>query len=157
VERPDRQVVELPLAEQALEALLHLARRLVREGHGEDRARRDALADQEGDPVRQHPRLAGSCTGEDEQRAHTVRDGGALLRIQWVEYRVGHRSDGMCGSLLWTERGQFREPVDNAVVELWRRGWSARARGGRLPRNPEELASGGVIPRRRRLGISLSS
>src|SRR6266850_1879683 len=86
VEGPDRQVLELPFAEQTRKPFLHLPRRLVREGHRQDRARRDAqVADQVRDSVREDARLARPGAGQDEQRPIAVRDGGALLGIQGVE------------------------------------------------------------------------
>ena len=40
------------------------------------------LADQPGDAIRDDARLAGSGSGQDEQRPVAVRDGFALLRVE---------------------------------------------------------------------------
>ncbi len=56
-------------AEQPLDALAHLAGRLVRERDREDLPRlRLVGVDQERDPVRQHARLAATRAREDQQR-----------------------------------------------------------------------------------------
>ena len=79
--RHPRQLASL--AEQALDALAHLARRLVGEGDGEDAPRRDAaLADQVRDAMRQRARLARAGAGEDQQRAVAVQDRLLLHRIE---------------------------------------------------------------------------
>ncbi len=70
-------------AEQQLDALAHLLRRLVRERDREDLVRaRHPGALEEGDPMRQHARLARARAGEDQQRALAVRDGLALGRVE---------------------------------------------------------------------------
>ncbi len=77
-------------AHQLLDALLHLARGLVGEGDREDLPRVDpALGQQVGDAVGEHPGLAGTGPGDDEQRRTGVHDGGALLGVQPVEQRGG--------------------------------------------------------------------
>ena len=69
--------------EHPLEPLAHLARRLVRERDREDLVRLHAVrADQVGDPVGQHARLAGARAGDDEQRPVDVENGLALGRIR---------------------------------------------------------------------------
>ena len=65
-----------PAAEQQLDALAHLLRRLVGERDREQLVGpRLAAVDQVGDPVRQHARLAAAGAGEDQQRPVAVRDG----------------------------------------------------------------------------------
>ena len=93
VEGADRQLGEPLLADEAVEALAHLAGGLVRESHGQYGARRDGqIADQVGDPMRQHAGLSRTRAGEDQQRPVAVAHGGALLGIQRIEDRVGHAS-----------------------------------------------------------------
>ncbi len=66
--------------------LLHLPRRLVGEGDGEDLARVGAAGRENmGDPRRQNPRLAGAGPGEHEKRAIDRLDRRALLWIEPVE------------------------------------------------------------------------
>ena len=82
VERPGLDVAP-GLADEADDPLAQLARGTVGERHGEDRPRPDVLdADQVGDPVGQHPRLAGSGAGEDQERALGRGHGALLLGIQ---------------------------------------------------------------------------
>jgi len=81
------------LAQQMQRAFAHLARRLVRERHGQDLPRLDPqVADQIGDAVREHARLPRAGARQDEQRPFAVCNGRSLLRIERVEDRVGHRS-----------------------------------------------------------------
>ncbi len=76
--------------EQLLDAFAHLAGGLVGEGHGQDLFGRDAAgADQIGDAVHEHARLAAARAREDQQRALGDLDRAALLRIQSVEDRLG--------------------------------------------------------------------
>ena len=145
MEGPDGQIIELPFTKQALKPLLHLARRLVRERHSQDRLRRRSLADQKGDAVREDARLPRPGAGQDEQGPIAVRYGGALLGIEGVEDGIGQRFDGMCDSGLWTERGNHRERVDKKARGLWRRDFSSAARCIRLLAIPGELASGGGV------------
>jgi hypothetical protein len=61
---PDAGGAEL---KERLQAAAHLTRGLVGEGHGQDLVREGALgADQVGDPVREHTRLAAARAGEDQ-------------------------------------------------------------------------------------------
>ena len=48
-----------------------------------------ALVDQVGDAVREHPRLAGSGTGDDEQRTVAVHD-----RVELIGVETGHVAVG---------------------------------------------------------------
>ena len=78
------------LADQLLHPLLHLGRRLVGEGDGEDRAGvGSALGDQPRDPSRQHAGLARTGAGDDEQRGALVDDGRALGLVEALEELVG--------------------------------------------------------------------
>ena len=55
--------------------------------------RRDvARGEQIGDPVGEHPGLAGARAGHDEQRAALVHHGGALLRVESVEKGIYRES-----------------------------------------------------------------
>ena len=70
-------------AEQAADALAHLAGGLVRERHREDLPRVDAFdVDQSRDARRQHARLSRAGAGEDEQRAVDVQHGFPLRRVE---------------------------------------------------------------------------
>ena len=82
VERPDPHPRGLG-AEQAPDALAHLAGGFVRERHGENVSRIDAFdVDQPRDARREHARLARAGAGEHEQRAVDVQHGLALRRIE---------------------------------------------------------------------------
>ena len=77
-------------ADEIADALLHLARRLVGEGDGEDLAgERTARGEDVGDARRQHARLAGAGAGEHEHGAVERFDGRALLRVETVEIGRG--------------------------------------------------------------------
>ena len=77
-------------AEQPLEPLAHLPRRLVREGDRQDLVRLHAAgSDQVRDAVGQHARLARARAGDDEQRALGGEDGLALGVVQVGEVLVG--------------------------------------------------------------------
>ncbi len=77
-------------ADERGDPLLHLVRGLVGERDRQDLAGADpARGEQVGDPVRQHPRLAGARARDDEQRRARVDDRRPLLRVQAVEQRVG--------------------------------------------------------------------
>jgi len=70
-------------ADEALDALLHLARGLVREGDGEDLVgARVAGGEQIRDAMREHTGLARAGPGEDEQRAVDVGHGRALRLVE---------------------------------------------------------------------------
>ena len=73
-------------ADELADALLHLARRLVGEGDGEDLAGEGAAGGEDvGDARRQHARLAGAGAGQHQHRAVERFDGRALLGIEAVE------------------------------------------------------------------------
>ena len=73
-------------AEQRLDAVAQLARRLVGEGDGHDAAGRHALlADQVGDAVGDDARLAAAGPGEDQQRPFGVDDGVVLGGVEAFE------------------------------------------------------------------------
>ena len=71
--------------EQLGDARLHLARRLVGEGHSKDVARRQlGMVDQVRDLGGDHARLARAGTGQHQAGAVEVFDGLALSRIEVV-------------------------------------------------------------------------
>jgi hypothetical protein len=79
-------------AEDAFEPLPHLARRLVREGDGEDLLRLHADRRHEvGDPVCEHARLPGAGPCDDEHRAFGRENGLPLGGIQVREVLIGRR------------------------------------------------------------------
>ncbi len=68
------------------DAILHLPRGLVGEGHGENFGRpRPALRDDMRDPRRQDPRFAGARPGQHEHRTVQRLDRDALLGVQPLE------------------------------------------------------------------------
>ena len=69
-------------ADQFGDAAAHLVGRLVGEGDGQDRRRRHALVDEVGDAMGEHPGLARSCAGDDEQRSAAVDDGVELVGVE---------------------------------------------------------------------------
>ena len=84
-------------ADEVLDALAHLPRRLVRERDREDLGRLDAdRAEQVRDAAGEDARLSRARAGDHEHRAFGVQDGLPLRRIQVGEVglrrRRGHRS-----------------------------------------------------------------
>ena len=78
------------LAQQAGDAVLHLARGLVGEGHGKDPARRRAaLRQQVGDPRRQRASLAGARARKQQDGAVERLDRLSLRGVQPVEIGGG--------------------------------------------------------------------
>ena len=74
---------------EALDALLHLAGRLVGERDGHHLVRADVLhLEEPGDAVREYARLAGARAGEDQERPVDVGDRLALLGVEAGEQRV---------------------------------------------------------------------
>ena len=73
-------------ADQVADAVLHLARRLVGEGDGEDLPRpRPAGGEKMGDARGQHPRLAGAGAGQHQHRPVQRLDRQPLLGVELVE------------------------------------------------------------------------
>ena len=86
VEGRDRQAVALSPLEHLPHALLHLARRLVGEGHRRDLARaHSAFLDQVGDLGGDHAGLAGPGTGQHQARAVDIPRGFLLAGIELGE------------------------------------------------------------------------
>ena len=97
-ERMERAGHHVPaaLADEADDPLAQLGGGPVGERDGEDPPGRHVLdADQVGDPVGQHPGLAGPGPGQDEQRSVRGRDRPRLLRVQGADDLLG--ADGACG------------------------------------------------------------
>ncbi len=85
-------------ADHALEPLLHLERRLVGEGDGDDLRREGApRAEDIGEPRRQHARLARAGAGQHQDRSLDRFDGRALRLVEPGEKR---RLDGRDGMIL---------------------------------------------------------
>ena len=101
------------LADQQADAHLHLARRLVGEGHREDlRGKGAAGGEDMGDARRQHTRLAGAGAGEHQNRSLGSFDGKALLRVEAGEIvgcgaaPCGHGTRGNArAAALWRAAG----------------------------------------------------
>jgi len=94
MERAQRQAAQFLPAEHPLDALLHLPRGLVGEGHGHDPEGGDAHGlHQVSDTVGQDARLAAARPGQDQVRACPGDDGVALLGIESLqERRIRHES-----------------------------------------------------------------
>ena len=108
-------------ADQVADALLHLARRLVGEGDGEDLAGpRPAGREEMGDAGGQHAGLAGAGAGEHQHRPVGRLDRAPLLGVQPVEVvrRARPRAERPRGDAARLRRGRRR-----------RRGLAARAGG----------------------------
>lgn len=106
-------------AHEGLDAFLHLARGLVREGDREDLAGVDiALAEQMRDPVGEHPGLAGAGTGHDEQRGAGVHHGRALVLVQSVQQ--GRRVHGGPGRAVAVVRVPARRHVELPAEQIVR-------------------------------------
>ena len=88
--------------DEGADAVLHLVGGLVGEGDGEDLERRDALLDEVGYAMGEHPRLARTGAGDHEQGAARVDDGLRLVRVEPGEevvrrahHRPTHATDGV--------------------------------------------------------------
>ena len=80
---PSHGMPSTTLADDLADAVLHLARRLVGEGDGEDLAGPGAAeAEDVGDAHGQHAGLAGAGAGQHQHRAVERLDRLALLRIE---------------------------------------------------------------------------
>ena len=80
------------LADQRQDALAHLGGGLVGERDGQDLPGPHALdADQVGDPMGQHARLAAARAGQDEQRPLRRGDGAGLLGVEPRDDLFGQR------------------------------------------------------------------
>ena len=80
------------VADDLADAMLHLARRLVGEGDGEDFARAGAAeAENMGDAHGEHASLAGAGAGQHQHRAVERLDREPLLRIEPGEIRRARR------------------------------------------------------------------
>ena len=90
VERPDVRAWAIR-PEERRDALLHLARRLVRERDRDDRLLRDAVRHEPREAAREDARLPRAGSREDEERPFAVRDGGGLLGVEAFEeiFRAG--------------------------------------------------------------------
>lgn len=118
--------------DQLLDALLHLARGLVGEGDGEDRARVDvAGAEQVGDAVGEHAGLAGAGAGDDEQRPAVVLDGGALLLVEpHEELRGVEHGTRRAVAVVRVVRGRtVVPPLEQVVRDVLATGAVLRRRG----------------------------
>ncbi len=111
VEGRYRQALAFAAAQQAADALLHLARGLVGEGHCDDVLRADAaLLDQVGDLAGDHAGLAGAGAGEHQHRAADVVHGFLLPGIE-----SGHGRSG-CGRRGASLAGQRREAARSRPI-----------------------------------------
>ena len=157
--------VAAALADQADDPLAELGRRAVGERHGQDPPRGDVLdADQVGDPMGQHARLARAGAGQDQQRALGGRDRAGLLGVERADdlllagpagrgssLRVGRRRRGCRvlagdrrvahpGRLLGRRRGRLGEVGED------RPGRARRRLGRGVERRIAGSASSGTHP-----------
>ena len=96
-------------ADQLADAGLHLARRLVGEGDGEDlRGPRPSQAQNMADAGGEHARLAGAGAGQHQERAVKRLDRLALLGVERVEIMARAQAHGALrgGQLLLVGRRQ---------------------------------------------------
>ena len=96
-ERVERagQDVAAALADQADDPFAQLGGGPVRERDGQDPPGADVLdADEVGDPMGQHPGLAGSGAGQDQERSLRRGDGPRLLRVERVDDLRGSGREG---------------------------------------------------------------
>ena len=111
VERADPEIARRH-AEQRLDAIAHLGRRLVRERDGEHVLRRYAVdADDPRNSVHEHARLAAAGAGQHERRAVRRRDGLALRVVQRIDdvgdvHRVAKRRAFRSGTVCSSQAGQ---------------------------------------------------
>ena len=71
--------------DQLGDAMAHLLGGLVGERDRQDRRRWHALVDEMGDAMGEHPGLARTGTGDDQQRPAAVHDGVELVGIERIE------------------------------------------------------------------------
>ena len=133
------------------DALLHLARGLVGEGHGEDLARPGAAGgDEVGEAGGQRRGLAGAGPGENQHRAFGGQHGLPLRRIearQIGRLRAQGRGFGHRLELGIRERNGNREGLRGATQPLLgaatrHNGWNPGARiasYARYPRYPQAM------------------
>jgi hypothetical protein len=106
-------------ADENADALLHLARRLVGEGHRQDlRGIGEAEIENMGDAGGQNPGLAGARAGQNQNRALDGFDRIGLLGIEAREIDAAAAAR-RCGLRPWRAR-QFRRP------RRWLRGRGVR-------------------------------
>ena len=137
VEGPERDAAG-DAAEQPLDALAQLSRRLVREGDGHDPGGRYVLlADQIGDAVGDDAGLAAARPGEDQQRAVNVGYSLELRRVESIEDCCGH--EGILTRLFVCVRvrGVSDSGLEAGAAAVARRCAGGRRRRARaLPRRP---------------------
>ena len=142
VERRDPHALRGVPADELLDALAHLARRLVRERDGENLARPQlAIADEPGDAPREHARLARASARDDEERLRARLHGRELLRVEALEQRVIVPTRGIEGVV--GEEAHGRPSLGRAPDRL------AAARPVRVRRGPRGRGRAGRRRRRR--------
>ena len=172
VERP-RLDVATGLADEGDDPLAELAGGAVRERHGQDLPRPDALhPDEVSDPMGEHAGLAAAGTGEDEQWSLGRGDGTGLLRVEPGDDPFGERCGrgrpldgidgrgGVAGRLLGRRRllaGRCRQPAGGptpaaargARIGPWILGQLDRGAPGRLHHGERDV----VVGRARRVPV----
>jgi hypothetical protein len=112
-----------PRADQLGHPLLHLTGGLVGERDRDDLAGvHVALAQQVGDPMRQHTGLARPGTGDDQQRRPGMRDGVTLRSVEPGEQRLGVEPAGrlflLDGGHAEGQLGVFRDRSHGGVKSM---------------------------------------
>ena len=86
MKRADPQMLADVIADELADALLHLLRGLVGEGHGQNVARRDiALGDEIGDAMRKNARFARPRARKQQQRPGSMQHGLPLYGVQALQ------------------------------------------------------------------------
>ena len=100
------------------DAPAHLVGGLVGERDREDRRRRNALVDEVGDAMREHPRLARSGAGDDEQRPAAMDDGIELVGVEPGKrvHSAAVASRRWCRGDRSRETSSYESPVSMAGV-----------------------------------------
>ncbi len=134
-----------PRADERGDPLLHLVRGLVGERDRQDLAGTNPTrGKQVGNPVREHPRLAGPRTRDDEQRRTRMDDRGPLLRVQAVQQRVGIELErgGTASRRIRDRHGPV--PIVRGVVEVGVQATEKRAHRGSIIRSTSGRSDSGT-------------
>ena len=133
-------------AHQRADALLHLARRLVGEGDGQDLgAARAARAQDVGNAGGEHAGLAGAGPRQHQHRSVDRLDGGPLLRVEVRPCR-GPRAARAPAPRCWPSAQRPSARAAKSAAELWRFAdiacnYSTGARAGNRPAAPSHSRS----------------
>ena len=116
MEGVDRHAVAVA-GQQPAQAIAHLVGGTASEGHGEAALRRDARRHEVGDAAGEGSRLAGSRSGNYQQRTVDDLRSQPLVAVEAAEDRIIFRLR-CCGSLFPRRGLHFTEDVDLGWLEL---------------------------------------